>query len=100
MAFALYHNMDMQALDIEAGFLVSHKVAGEGGIEAGEIPAGKYACGTHIGPYDQIEPLYTALKQWAEAQGYQTIGTAYEWYFSTPETPPAEIKTEVWFPLK
>jgi effector-binding domain-containing protein len=97
--YALYHNLDMQALDIEAGFPVAYEFMGKGDIKAGIVRAGKYASTLHTGPYDQMEPTYTALQKWVEGQGEKPTGEAYEWYFSPPETPPELTLTEVWFPL-
>ena len=108
MPFAAYHNvdmqnldsMDMQNLDIEIGFPVVHRIAGKGEIHAGEFPGGKLASVMHIGPYDQVGPAYDALAQWAKDHGYESTGVAYEIYFSEPETPPQETRTEIVFPLK
>lgn len=99
-AYAIYYNMDMQALDMQAGFPVAHPIPGKGDIQSGEIPAGRCASGLNIGPYDKMEPFYDALNQWVKAQGEEVTGVAFEWYFSPPETPPQEVKTEVWFPLR
>lgn len=100
MPFAAYYNMDMQNLDIEIGFPVARKLAGKGEVQASEFPGGKLASVLHIGPYDQVGPAYDALMQWIKAQGYEATGVAYELYYSGPETPPQEIKTEIVFPLK
>ncbi|MCJ7532873.1 MAG: GyrI-like domain-containing protein [Anaerolineales bacterium] len=99
-AYCIYYNMDMQALDIQAGFPVAHTIPGKGDIQSGEIPSGRYASGLNIGPYDKMEPFYNALIQWVKAQGEEVTGVAFEWYFSPPETPPQDVKIEVWFPLK
>ena len=99
-AFCIYYNMDMRALDIQAGFPVARTIPGKGDIQSGEIPAGKYVSGLNIGPYDKMEPFYDALNQWVKAQGEEVTGVAFEWYFSPPDTPPQDVKTEVWFPLK
>jgi effector-binding domain-containing protein len=98
--YAYYKNMDMQALEIEAGFPLIQEIAGNDDIQAGELPAGKYASGQYVGPYDKMAPFYEDLKKWAEDQGYETVGTAYEWYFSGPEVPPEQAVTDVWLPLK
>jgi effector-binding domain-containing protein len=37
--------------------------------------------------------------QWVKERGYEATGVAYEIYFSGPETPPQEIKTQIMFPL-
>lgn len=41
--FAIYHNEDMQKLDVELGFPVSSRLAGKDDIQASEIPGGKVA---------------------------------------------------------
>lgn len=100
MPYAAYYNMDMQNLDLEIGFPVARKIAGKGDVQPSEFPGGKLASTVHIGPYDQVGPAYDALMHWVGAQGYQATGVAYEVYYSGPETPPQEIKTEIVFPLK
>ena len=62
--FVAYYNMDMQDLDIEAGFPVSRGLSGKGDIQTGEIPGGKVATCLYTGPYSDIEPAYNALSQW------------------------------------
>ena len=99
--FALYHNMDMQDLDLEIGFPFALPVGGGGEILAGEIPGGKAAGCLHVGPYDQVGAAYRALQKWIEAGGYTPSGVAYESYLNDPQTTPAaELQTQVVFPLK
>ncbi len=98
--FAAYYNMDMQNLDIEIGFPIAKPVPDRGEIRCGALPAGKFASTMHIGPYDSVGPAYEALAQFVKASGSEPTGVAYEFYFSGPETPPAEIRTQIVFPLK
>ena len=99
--FAAYYNMDMQNLDVEIGFPVPHPLPGRGEVQSSEIPGGKAATCLHIGPYDQMEPAYTALSEWMQENGYEAAGVAYEMYLSDPQdTPPEELKTQIVFPLK
>jgi effector-binding domain-containing protein len=99
--YAAYYNMDMQNLDVEAGFPVSGLLAGKGEIKAGEIPAGKYTTCLYIGPYDGIASAYTALTQWIQENKYEPSGIAYELYLDDPtNTPPQELKTQILFQLK
>ena len=100
MPFAAYYDMNMQNMDVEIGFPVGRPLAGKGEIQASEFPGGKLASVMHIGPYDQMGPAYDALTQWTKAQGYEATGVAYELFYSEPETPPMEIRTEIMFPLK
>ena len=67
--FAAYYNMDMQDLDVEAGFGVAQAVPGRGEIQSGHLPGGKYAVVVHTGPYDQVGPAYEALAKWVDGEG-------------------------------
>jgi effector-binding domain-containing protein len=99
--FAAYYNMDMQDLDIEAGFPVMKPIAGKGEIAGSEIPAGKQAVCIYKGPYSQCEAAYNDLTQWMQENGHIPVGTAYEFYLNSPEdTPESELLTRIMFPLK
>ncbi len=98
--FSAYYNMDMQNLDVEIGFPVTKLLPGRGEMQGGALPAGKYATTMHTGPYDTVGPAYEALTQYVKASGYEPTGAAYEFYFSGPETPPEEIRTQIVYPLK
>jgi effector-binding domain-containing protein len=99
--FAAYRNMDMQDLDVEAGFPVARQLAGKGEMQPGEIPGGKWAVTLHVGPYEQLRAAYDALGQWMKAHNYEPIGVAYEMYLNDPQAvPPQELQTKVVFPLK
>lgn len=101
MPFGKYYNLDMQALDIEAGFPVMEKLPGKGDILSSEIPAGTYISTIHEGPYDKMEPAYDALKDWAEKNGYAMDWIAYEYYLNDPTEGEGIIPlTEVRFPVK
>ncbi len=98
--FAAYYNLDMQDLDIEIGFPVARQLPDRGNIKSGALPAGQFATTMHIGSYDTLNLAYAALTQYVKANGYEPTGVAYEFYFSGPETPPEEIRTQIMFPLK
>jgi effector-binding domain-containing protein len=99
--FVAYYNMDMADLDMEIGFPFEQKPEGKGNVLAGEIPGGKAAACLHVGPYDQVEAAYEALQEWMQANGCVPAGVAYEFYLNDPgTTPPAELQTQVVFPLK
>ncbi|HNT76464.1 MAG TPA: GyrI-like domain-containing protein [Anaerolineae bacterium] len=99
--FVAYYSMDMQALDVEIGIPVARPLPGKDNVYAGEIPAGKYAACRHTGPYDTIEPAYTALTQFVIENGYEATGVAYEVYLNDPShTPPEALMTQILFPLK
>ena len=99
--FVAYYNMDMQDLDIEIGFPVAKPQEGKGEIRASQVPGGKLAFALHTGPYREIGPAYEALTQYVREQGCEPTGVSYEFYLNDPqETPPAELQTQVVFPLK
>lgn len=100
MPFACYHNMDMQALDVEAGFPVSRALPTRGELLAAEIPAGQCAACMHLGSYDSMTVTYEALSKWMAERGLQPAGVVYEFYHTGPETPPEQTVTQIVFPLK
>jgi effector-binding domain-containing protein len=99
-AFAAYFNMDMEDLDVEMGFLVSRPLDGQGEITSSAIPAGKQVSYLYKGPYPEMGPVYEAMLQWINENGYTPNGTAYEFYFNSPmEVPESELLTKIVFPL-
>ncbi|MDS1030869.1 GyrI-like domain-containing protein [Bacillota bacterium LX-D] len=100
-AFAAYYNMDMENLDVEMGFPVAKPLAGIGEIKSSEIPAGKQVSCFYKGPYSQIEPVYNAMMQWIDENGYTPTGVSYEFYYNSPaEVPESKLLTKIVFPLK
>lgn len=52
------------------------------------------------GPYEQMAPVYHALQEWIDANGYRTVGAPEEVYMSDPATTrPEEYLTEIRFPV-
>lgn len=101
MPFAAYHNMDMKALEVEAGFPVARMVPGKGKIESGKINGGKFGITLHVGEYDSVGPAYDALAAFVKQKGYTPSGVAYEYYLNDPsENPNVKPETEIRFPLK
>lgn len=71
--FAMYHNMDVSNLDVEIGFPVAEKT----------------------------EEAYNRLTAFVKEQGLEPESYVYEFYLNDPaETPPEELKTEIYFPVK
>ena len=100
-AFTAYYNMDMQNLDIEAGFPVSKTLPAKGEIQASTIPGGTFAVCHYTGPYEQVSPAYDQLMKFTMDKGYEARGVVYEWYLNGPdEVPPEKYKTDIAFPVK
>ncbi len=99
--YVAYYNMDMQDLDLEAGFTVTEDITGEGDIVASEIPAGKHVSCTHKGPYAASEAAYKVMTEWMQKNQCVPTGVAYEFYLNSPEeVPESELLTRIIFPLK
>lgn len=98
--FAIYHNMDMQALEIEIGFPITGKAQGEGKIKAGAIPGGRTASHTHKGSYQKMEESYNKLISFVQERNEQAQEWTYEFYMNDPrEVQEEELLTEIHFPL-
>jgi effector-binding domain-containing protein len=99
--FVAYFNMDMQDLDMEIGFPVPRQIPGQGEIQSGTIPAGKYAVCLYVVPYKDVGSAYEDLAQFVVESGYEPTGVSYEYYLNDPtDTPPEALQTQVVFPLK
>ena len=98
--FVIYHNDDMQALDVEIGFPVDRDVGGEERVRPGLLPGGRVLSHVHVGPYSTLEEAYTPLMKHIEEQGLKVTGWMYELYLNSPDdTPDADLRTEICFPL-
>lgn len=99
--YAMYYNMDMEALDVEMGFPVISDDTGEGRIKTGEIPAGKVAATVHVGPYTKLEESYNKLIGYVKDQGLEVTEWMYEYYLNSPmEVKEEELQTEICYPIK
>jgi effector-binding domain-containing protein len=100
-AFAAYYNCDMNALQIDAGFIVDKDMPESDTIKMGAIPECKAASCIHVGSYSELPKLYEELMNWAKDQKLDMVGTGYEFYYNSPmNTPEEELKTEIIFPVK
>jgi effector-binding domain-containing protein len=99
--FVIYYNMDMNDLDVEMGFPVDKKYAGNENIKSSEVPGGKVLALTHIGPYNELERTYKEAMAYISENKIETTGIVCESYPNDPEvTPPAELQTDIMFYLK
>jgi effector-binding domain-containing protein len=68
--FFKYNVIDMERrLEIEAGIPVGTAIAGDGEVESGVLPAGRYATVTHFGQFDKLIDVTAGLLAWAARQG-------------------------------
>jgi AraC family transcriptional regulator len=66
------------------------------------IPAGKYACTVHVGPYEKLGDTWARfMGEWLPASGHRVgPGASFEIYRNTPMTVPKEkLVTELYVPI-
>lgn len=99
--FARYPSVSDERVEVEAGVVVPSAIAGEGRVEASELPAGDAAVTVHIGPYESMHEAYAAIEAWMQANGRTAGGAPWETYLSDPgqEPDPAKWRTEITWPL-
>src|SRR5262249_51459821 len=68
------------------------------------VPAGRYACTLHVGPYEQLGDSWARLMgEWLPASGHRVgSGVSYERYLNNPLTEPDKEKllTEMCVPIE
>lgn len=100
-AFAAFHKMDQELLDVEIGFPVEHETIGHGSIQSTAIPKGLYVTCKHVGAYDELEPIYGEMNEYIAKEGLKPLGTAYEFYYnSTLEVEEKQLVTRVMLPVE
>ncbi|WPF66919.1 MULTISPECIES: GyrI-like domain-containing protein [unclassified Corynebacterium] len=123
-AFALYHGVPPEALDVEVGFPVAAPVDSSdtsgassssaasttsisealraAGAETSELPGGQRATATLRGGYDLLSQAWTELMEGLAAQGLKPGMPYWENYVTMPEPEgdPAENVTELVVPVE
>ena len=93
--------MDMQDLQIEAGFPVTHPLAGKGEIEPGFFPGGKLASLLYTGPYPQMAgSVRGADTIYRLKRIYTQRCLLRKTYYNSPmDVAPEALQTQIIFPL-
>ena len=99
--FVIYHGVPVgdDPFDIEVCAPVARSVDPPAGWQTQRLPAGMFATLLHVGPYDTVASAYDELVAWIGAHDLAVGGPPREVYLSPPETPPAQIRTIVEFPV-
>jgi hypothetical protein len=69
------------------------------GLTIGTTVAGPSMRATHIGPYGGMESTYHQMIGEMTRLGLEPARDMWEIYYSPPETPPAETRTDVVWPI-
>lgn len=104
---ALYHDdpetTPPDQLRSDAGLVVGHTAAIPTGLVEQRLPAGRYACTVHVGPYERLGDVWLRfLGEWLPASGHRLgSGPSFELYLNDPTTTPkSELRTELCAPLE
>ena len=102
MPLAIYHSMPGPTVELECAMPVASALAGAGRVRAGELPAGKAATVTHVGPYDDLPHAWEGLTEWMKSQGLEASGAPWEVYVTDPGAEPDQSKwrTNIFFPVR
>lgn len=102
MPLCHYTDYDEQSATFEFGFPARPDQVDAlraAGLSIGETPSGRSMKAIHIGPYDTIVETYNKMTEAMKKQGFEGTKDMWESYFSPPDTPPEQIKTEVIWPV-
>lgn len=99
--FCRYLSMGGEEWEIACGIPVTEAVAGEGRVEATELPGGNVLAAMHVGPYETLGQSWDALNGWVRERGRVPGGAAWEVYWTDPGevADAAEWRTELVMPL-
>jgi effector-binding domain-containing protein len=102
---SVYHhcNLKTQMFDYTSGFSLpdsANSVPAE--LSSWSLPATKALCVEHVGSYDHLDNAWSAAYQFARYKKLkQSKAGAFEIYKNDPkETSPADLRTEIFLPLK
>jgi effector-binding domain-containing protein len=101
--FAVYYSYDPNGnTEFEVGVPVTAAVKGNDEIKFREYPAMKVISTLHVGPYENVAPVYEALKKYATDNKLETQPVSWEVYITDPskETDPNKYQTFVYFVIK
>ena len=97
---ACYTRAD-DGFDVLAGFTVPAAFEPAAGLDRIDLGGCEVARTTHLGSYDTLPEAYDDLREQARAHGSRLVDDEPMWeeYWSPPETPPDQIRTDVFWPV-
>lgn len=95
-----FHNMDLEHLDVEAGFPVAKPINGNGDIKANTIPIQRVVSAIDLGSYEKQDPTLEEIFAWIQNKGYEMQGEIYYQYLNDTERPESEYLTKMIIPIK
>ena len=101
-AFALYHGLPTDTVDLEVGFPTQRAVRADGDVVASALPGGRVARAVHAGSFDGLGAAWGRLRSWIDDQGLTAGETFWEVYLTQPtqDMDPADLRTELNWPVE
>ena len=97
---ATFVSMFIKKWHFLAGMVSSQKLSGDGELKSKVLQSRRFVRAVHYGPYQECSKTYTALIEWARAQGLSLQNEAIEFYANDPnEVDKADIETVILIPL-
>ena len=104
LPMTVYHDFDMKsgAMDFTSGLTLSDSVELPSGLSTRSIPSGRALTIEHLGKYEHLGNPWSAVHQISQYKRLKVRkGDGFEIYFNDPKTtPPAELQTKIYLPLK
>lgn len=97
--FARYHALPGHRFEVEAGFPIAIRIAGNASVRPSTLPGGHALVAWHVGSYDAIGTTYQAIDEWLRAEGGYRTGDAWEIYHDPPGHDRIQWRTEVVQPV-
>lgn len=95
-----FHNIELEALDVEIGFEIAKPINAQSPIEALVIPSRTVAITIDRGPYEKQDPTLELLMNWIPENGYKAVGGIYYHYLNGVEQPQEEYLTQMYIPVE
>ncbi len=95
--------VEAENLRYDACITVSDNIQPEGEVKARTLAGGRYAMFLHEGPYENLVHTYRGIfGQWLPASGEELREEpCFEIYLNSPDqTPPQDLKTEIYVPIR
>ena len=100
---SVYHKFDIKAqqVDYTSGITVPASTAAPEGLSLWSLPETRALRVTHVGSYENLGNAWSAAQQFTRYKKLKQRHAPLEIYKNSPEdTPPAELRTEIFLPIK
>lgn len=86
-------------ITVDVGLLLKEPFPGDLALRCIHTPGGRAACCRHLGPYENLRTVHTAIVEWCAANGEDITGLNWEHYGQWNADPKRRL-TEVFYLLR